>query len=174
MSQSHRLQIQYRVLKRRRKQIKQLQEESNNMKLKIQSLEKVFKVEKNKNVEASSFNEKLQKDLDVEKKKTNEMVSIIQLKTLEINTEKYRNKYLKRKNRELKLALEKSKKINSQLIKQEDGTEKELPNTRNRKVENDEEIMKKIILEWKLDGNNEIFNDCLSDELARRESNNTE
>ena len=102
------------------------------------------------------------------------MISIIQLKTLEINTEKYRNKYLKRKNRELKLALEKSKKINSQLIKQEDGTEKELPNTRNRKVENDEEIMKKIILEWKLDGNNEIFNDCLSDELARRESNITE
>ena len=81
---------------------------------------------------------------------------------------------LKRKNRELKLALEKSKKINSQLIKQEDVTEKELPNTRNRKVENDEEIMKKIILEWKLDGNNEIFNDCLIDELARRESNNTE
>ena len=81
---------------------------------------------------------------------------------------------LKRKNRELKLALEKSKKINSQLIKQEDVTEKELPNTRNRKVENDEEHMKKIILEWKLDGNNEIFNDCLIDELARRESNNTE
>ena len=154
---SHRLQIQYRELERRAKQIKELQEELENMKSKLQNTDEALKSEKDKNDEVLILNIELQKQLNEEKKKTNEMKTIIISKALEMNTEKHRNKYLKRKNKKLVLALNKEKYMNLQLIKSKEVTMKEPLNSRKRKAHNDEEIGKKIKMEWKLDGNDEIF-----------------